>query len=280
MLQLSQINIYPVKSLDGYSPTKAIVEKKGLQYDRRWMLVDEDGVFMTQRNYRKMTLLKAIVDNNNLEIFVKNNVEQKVIIPTELENDELEVQVWQDKVMANKTSQDADAFLSDFFEKKCHLVKMPNSSIRRVDEDYNRGNDSVSFADGFPFLIIGEASLNDLNSKLKAPLNPENQPLVGLRRFRANFIFSGGQPYEEETWQNFSIGDIKFYGAKPCGRCIMITLDPDTGIREPEPLEVLASYRSVGKKIKFGQNVLWKHETWNWAFHPEINVGDIIQIIK
>lgn len=278
MLQLTQINIYPVKSLDGFSPKKAIVEQRGLQYDRRWMVVDENGVFMTQRNFRKMPLLKASIDNENLVVCVKNNINQNVAIPLSLESESIEVEVWQDKVMAKKTSPEADAFLSDFLEKKCHLVKMPETSIRRVDEDFNRGEDAVSFADGFPFLIIGEASINDFNSRLNKPLNPDNEPLVGMRRFRPNFVFSGGKAYEEETWRDFSIGDVNFFGAKPCGRCIMITLDPDTGIREPEPLEVLASYRSSGKKIKFGQNVLWKHETWNWSFSPEVNVGDIVQI--
>lgn len=279
MLQLSQINIYPVKSLDGFSPQTAKVEQRGLQYDRRWMVVDENGVFMTQRNFRKMPLLKAIIKNENLEIFVKNDENNKVSIPILLENEPMEVEVWQDKLVARKTSTDVTDFLSDFLGKKCHLVKMPDVAIRRVDEDYNRGEDYVSFADGFPFLIIGEASINDLNSKLEKPLNPENQPLIGMRRFRPNFVFSGGQPYEEESWQNFTIGNVRFYGAKPCGRCIMITLDPDSGLREPEPLEVLASYRSSGKKIKFGQNVLWKHETWDWAFSPEINIGDIIQTL-
>jgi hypothetical protein len=278
MLRLTQINIYPVKSLDGFSPQSAIVEERGLQYDRRWMIVDENGVFMTQRNYRKMTQLRATIIGNQLMIQQKNDASNNILIPINEENDVIDVEVWQDRVEACKTTAAADDFLSDFLSKKCHLVKMPDFSKRNVEQDYNTGNDIVSFADGFPFLIIGESSINDLNNRLDNPLNEFKFPLEGMRRFRTNFVFSGGEPYEEDFWTNFNIGNVPFLGCKPCGRCMMITLNPDTGERSNEPLDTLASYRSVGKKIKFGQNVIWEKSKWTSSFPPEIMVNDIISL--
>ncbi len=277
MLRLTQINIYPVKSLDGFSPNKAIVETRGLQHDRRWMLVDEAGMFMTQRTTRKMTQLRAIIEGENLVILDKNNPDHKISIPIAAEGELMQVTVWDDNTEGMKISAVADDFLSDFLEVKCHLVKMPDSAKRLVEEKYNTGDDIVSYADGFPFLIIGEASIEDLNSRLETPLNTDNQPLVGMRRFRTNFVFSTGIPYEEDEWQSFRIGNVKFFGCKPCGRCVMTTLNPDTGEGSKEPLKTLATYRSEGKKIKFGQNVIWNDAAWKYEYSPEVEVGDMIQ---
>ncbi len=269
MLKISQINIYPVKSLDGFSPSSAIVEERGLQHDRRWMIVGEDGVFFSQRTQRKMTHLCARIDNQQLIIEEKNNLMNRITVGLEEMTTEIEVTVWDDTVLAKKISTLADDFLSAFLGIKCHLVKMPNEAKRRVEEEYNTGDDVVSFADGYPFLIIGEASMNDLNARLEMPLNAENQVLVGMRRFRTNFVFSGGEPYEEENWSDFKIGKIAFQGMKPCGRCVMTTLDPDTGEGGKEPLKKLAEYRKVGNKIPFGQNLIWK---------KTISEGNIVSI--
>jgi uncharacterized protein len=273
MLKLTQINIYPVKSLDGFSPSSATVEPRGLQYDRRWMIVGEDGVFFSQRTQRKMTNLRARIDSQQLIIEEKNNLSNNIRVGLEEMTEEMQVSVWDDSVLAKKVSTLADDFLSHYLGTKCHLVKMPNEAKRRVEEEYNTGDDIVSFADGYPFLIIGEASINDLNTRLETPLNAENQSLVGMRRFRTNFVFSGGEPYEEETWGKFKIGKIAFQGMKPCGRCVMTTLDPDTGERSKEPLAKLAEYRKVGHKIPFGQNLIWKNSI---SEENTISIGDAI----
>ena len=275
MLQLTQINIYPVKSLDGYSPTAALVEKRGLQHDRRWMLTDTEGVFMTQRTNGKMALLQAIIEDNALIIREKQGDMNKITIPidTVLKNDideatTLNVKIWDDTVQAVRVSEEADAWLSAFLGKKCHLVTMPDTTDRRVDEGYNTGDDVVSFADGYPFLIIGEASMQELNTRLDTPLS--------IRRFRANFIFSGGQPFQEDDFKAFKIGDIDFMGVKNCARCVLITRDPDTGEKGKEPLQTLNTYRQRDTKTLFGQNVLWQHRAWEWAWQPEVKVGDSI----
>jgi uncharacterized protein len=270
MLQLSQINIYPVKSLDGYSPDSAIVEKRGLQYDRRWLITDTEGVFITQRTNGKMALLQATIEDNYLIIKEKQNENSfiKILIGTETEP--CKVVVWDDTIDAKTVSTEADKWLSDFLGKEYRLVKMPENTERRVDADYNTGEDIVSFADGYPFLIIGEASMKDLNERLEIPLS--------IRRFRANFIFTGGEPFQEDGFKSFKIGKIAFLGVKNCARCVLTTRDPDTGIKGKEPLQTLTTYRQKGTKILFGQNVLWQHKTWNWARQPEVKVGDVITL--
>ena len=275
MLLLTQINIYPVKSLDGYSPTAAIVEKRGLQHDRRWMLTDTEGVFMTQRTNGKMALLQAIVKDNALIIREKQDHNNSIKIPIDAvfnqsngEVTSINVEIWDDNVKAVRVSEEADAWLSVFLGKKCYLVKMPDTTDRCVDEVYNTGGDVVSFADGYPFLIIGEASMQELNTRLDTPLS--------IRRFRANFIFSGGEPFQEDNFKAFKIGDIDFIGVKNCARCVLITRDPDTGEKGKEPLQTLNTYRQRGTKTLFGQNVLWQHRTWMQAWKPEVKVGDQI----
>lgn len=275
MLQITQINVYPVKSLDGYSPLAAKVEERGLQYDRRWMIVDEERIFFTQRAYPKMALLRAYIADNQLIIEEKNNTENYIKLGIDEMTEPKEVRVWNDRVLAALVSKKANEFLSSFLETTCYLVKMPETAQRRVEEAYNTGEDIVSFADGYPFLIIGESSINDLNQRLKTPLNAENQALVGLRRFRPNFVFKGGLPYEEETWTHFKIGNVAFQGLKPCGRCVMITLNPDTGEGGKEPLSTLASYHSQDKKVLFGQNLVWRKDLGNEGV--EVKVGDRIE---
>ncbi len=275
MLLLSQINIYPVKSLDGYSPNSAIVEKRGLQHDRRWTITDTEGVFMTQRTNGKMALLRATIEGDHLKISEKKNPLNHLTIPVAMHGHDITVEIWDDTVKAAKVSEAADKWLSSFLGKPCHLVKMPEDIERRVDEDYNTGDDIVSFADGYPFLIIGEASLNDLNERL-VDNNSSEIPPLSMRRFRTNFVFSGGEPFQEDQFKDFKIGDVDFQGVKNCARCVLTTRDPDTGIKGKEPLETLSQYRQRGKKILFGQNVIWQHHKWQWSWQPEVKVGDVI----
>lgn len=270
-MQLTQINIFPVKSLDGYSPNTAIVEKRGLQHDRRWLITEPDGTFMTQRTNGKMTLLKAVIEDNFLVIFEKQNRENSVKIGLHTEGANVSVKVWDDTVLASRTTAEADQFLSDFLGKSCFLTKMNAQNDRRVDEDYNLGDDIVSFADGYPFLIIGENSMKDLNERLDLPLS--------IRRFRTNFVFSGGTPFVEDAFKNFKIGDVDFIGVKTCARCVLTTRDPDSGVKGREPLATLQTYRSHGTKILFGQNVVFNAQKWQWAWQPEIKIGDVIMPI-
>lgn len=278
MLTLTQINIYPVKSLDGYSPEKAIVEKRGLQYDRRWLIVNTEGVFLTQRTVGRMALLKAIIEENQLVIFEKNEPSHRISIPLSINGvgETLQVQVWNDIMTAQTVSAEADNFLSDFLQKPCRLVFMPDTTERIVDVAYNTGNDIVSFADGYPLLLIGEASLADLNEKIlaRSVAHTGIGEAVSMRRFRPNLVFSGGHPFQEDSLIDFKIGAIDFIGVKPCVRCALPNRDPDTGIKGKEPIETLLTYRQFEHKILFGQNVVWDFRKWTGASSPEIKVGD------
>ena len=270
-MQLSQINIFPVKSLDGYSPDRAIVEKRGLQYDRRWLIAEPDGTFMTQRTHPKMALLKATIEGDLLVISEKQNPQNSVKIGLDTEGPDVAVTIWDDTVLASRTTTEANEFLSHFLGKRCELYKMNAENDRRVDEAYNLGDDIVSFADGYPFLIIGENSMRDLNERLNVPLS--------IRRFRTNFIFSGGAPFVEDTFKNFKIGDVDFVGVKPCARCVLTTRDPDSGVKGREPLATLQAYRSHGTKILFGQNVVFDAQKWTAAALPTVKIGDAITLI-
>jgi uncharacterized protein len=271
MLKLTQINIYPVKSLDGFSPDSAIVEKRGLQHDRRWLITDPNGMFLTQRTNPKMAMLRATIEGDCLVIQEKDKPSNDFKIPINTEGPLSPVTVWDDTMKAASVSKEINGFLSDFLEKDVLLVKMPDTTERRVEENYNRGNDIVSFADGYPFLIIGEASMADLNERLNDPLS--------IRRFRTNFVFSGGTPFQEDNFQNFKIGDVDFMGIKNCARCVLITRDPDTGVKGKEPLLTLQNYRQKGTKTMFGQNLIWDFEKSATNHNPIIRVGDTITLL-
>jgi uncharacterized protein YcbX len=237
------------------------------------MLVNEDGVFLTQRTHPKMALFQAIIQDNQLIIKDKSTNQPLITLGlTEDTGETMRVEIWDDRCNAVLVSQKADLILSAALGLDCHLVKMPDETVRRVDEDFNTGDDMVSFADGYPILIVGESSLKDLQNRLP----PETKDNVSMRRFRPNIIFSGGQPYEEDNWKHFRIGDLSFQGVKPCARCVLTTIDPDTGIAasDKEPLATLSTYRKRNRKIYFGQNVIWNNRSWLWAMPPEINVGD------
>ncbi|MFN7117548.1 MAG: MOSC domain-containing protein [Saprospiraceae bacterium] len=269
-MQITQINIYPVKSLRGITLHSTIVEPRGLQYDRRWMLVDEQGLFLTQREFPEMALLVTEINDHHLVIKHSYKSYEPLLIPLKATApaERVRVQVWNDHCHALAVSPFADQWLSEVLQTPCRLVYMPDDSVRPTDPLYSQPSDMVSFADGFPILIIGEASLEDLNQRLKIP--------VPMNRFRPNLVFSGGKPYEEDTWKNFQIGNLHFRGTKTCGRCEITTIDQATAERGSEPLKTLASYRLEGKRILFGMNVCWNvEETTNAC----LSIGDSIKIL-
>ncbi len=250
-MQITQINIYPVKSLRGISLNAAKVEARGLQYDRRWMIVDPQGQFISQREVPEMTLLTTEITVDSLVISHATRSLPVLSVPLQPLKfaEPLVVKIWDDTCQALAVSAQADAWLSEMLQTPCRLVYMPDDSLRPTDPQYSQATDIVSFADGYPILIIGEASLEDLNQRLETPLP--------MNRFRPNLVFSGGAPYEEDTWKTFQIGNLSFRGVKPCGRCAITTINQENAERGSEPLKTLASYRLDGKRILFGMNVCW-----------------------
>jgi uncharacterized protein YcbX len=269
MYRLTQINVYPIKSLGGFSVQEATVERRGLQYDRRWMLVDAQGQFMSQREIAAMTQLKTACTTNFLEVFDHKSPENRLQIdlqPPLAEMEKLRVKIWSETCSARLYPQAINDWFSDQLGMSLRLVYMPDTARRRADGRYAPKGHFVSFADGFPYLLVGEASLADLNERLAVP--------VPMNRFRANLVFTGGKAYEEDQWSDFTIGNVAFRGVKPCGRCLVITTDQDTGTRYQEPLKTLATYRRTNNKVLFGQNVVLME---NENSHKTIKVNDLMQ---
>jgi uncharacterized protein len=265
VLRLSEIYIYPIKSLGGISVDSATVEPRGLKYDRRFLLVDENNMFMTQRDFPQMALLKPSFAENGFEIFNKKD-NSSIFIPFETNSTErIKVQIWDDFCNSIRVSRALDDWFSNALGKKCSLVYMPDDEKRIVEKKYIDEEHIVSFADAYPFLIIGQASLDDLNSRLETPLP--------MNRFRPNFVFTGGKPYEEDNWKNFKIGDVKFKAVKPCARCVITTTNQETAERRNEPLKTLSGYRKVDNNVLFGMNVICKNT-------GTLFVGDNIGLTK
>ena len=248
-VQLSEIWIYPVKSLGGIRLTEADVEKRGLQYDRRWMLVDENAKFITQRTVPKMATINVSLPANGLLLSPNSDSSNQVLVPFQRISDEpLEVQIWKDSVTAYTVCNEADAWLSAQLDKSVRIVEMTGSTVRKMNENIAGQDVTVSFADDFPYLLISEASLQALNDKLEQP--------VEMNRFRPNFVVSGTEPFAEDAWKYIQIGTIGFHVASPCERCVLTTVDPATGTKGREPLRTLATFRKDGHRLLFGQNVI------------------------
>jgi uncharacterized protein len=265
MYKLSEINIFPVKSLSGYSVKSAVVTDRGLKYDRRWMLIDGNGKFLTQRIMNNMALLRAEVKGEEVELSSKIRNEKISFNVNQKTDKYIDAVIWDDIVNTNQVSELIDEWFCDNLNIKCSLVYMPEESKRMVDYKYSLNNDITSLSDAFPFLIIGAESLNDLNSRLNNK--------ISMNRFRTNFVFSGGNPFDEDKWKIIQIGNIFFYPVKPCSRCVVTTIDPATGIKENEPLTTLSSFRKENNKINFGQNML--HSGLG-----EINIDSEIEILE
>ncbi len=265
-MQISDIYLYPIKSLAGISLSSCAVSDRGLLHDRRWMLVRPNGEFLTQRSVPIMAQLQVTLLPEGLAVCHLHDPEQRFIIPYAPQTTEyIPTSVWGNPCQGQIVSAAADTWFSAQLQTPCRLIYMTAAIHRPVSEKRALNAEIVSYADGYPHLIIGQASLDLLNSKLEAPLP--------MNRFRPNFVFTGGEAHAEDTWASFRIGKMTFHGVKDCVRCEMTTLDQETLARSKEPLRTLASYRRSGKGVIFGQNLL--HEGTG-----TIRVGDSIEVLK
>ncbi|MEX2603837.1 MAG: MOSC N-terminal beta barrel domain-containing protein [Gracilimonas sp.] len=249
-MHLKDIFIYPIKSLGGIRVDESIAGERGLQYDRRWMLVNNQGKFLSQRTHPNMALLQVELKKSGLRVFHKQNRDNEILIPFEPQNSNMmPVQIWDDEVEGQIVDSGLSRWFSSQLGIECNLVFMPSKVRRKVDPKYAVNAETVSFADGMPYLLIGQASLDDLNSRLENP--------VPMNRFRPNLVFAGGRPYEEDEWEELLVGEAQFRIVKPCARCIITTTDQESSNRGKEPLKTLATYRKVKNKVLFGQNMIW-----------------------
>lgn len=259
---LTDIVIYPIKGLRGISVDEAVCEERGLQYDRRYLIIDDQGKFLSQRELPQMTLLSVSLSNGLLTIYDGDN--SLSLKYGEYSKSKVYSKIWSHEVDAYIVSKIANQWLSKVLNINCRLVFMAANVVRRKSLIKSPSTTELSFADGYPYLILGSASMDNLNQKLKQKLS--------IDRFRANIILATEQPHEEDEWDHIYIGEVKFRIIKPCARCQVIAIDPITSIKGPEPTKTLASYRKSGNSLLFGANTICRTPG------KTIKIGDKIKI--
>ncbi len=272
-MQLSALFIYPVKSFRGCALPACDVDELGFVGDRRFMVVDETGRFLTQRVLPKMALIDTAFSASALTLSFASQGSVSIPQIKEPDGDAREVSVWSSHgLMADDCGTEVADWLSSILGIRCRLVRIGDCYRRPLTKAGSDTKDLVSFADAYPFLILGESSLADLNDRLASqggdPLN--------MSRFRPNLVFSGGDAFVEDRWHRFRIGNMTFRTGGPCARCTITTIDPETGDRSPEPLRTLSTYRrNPGKlsEISFGQNLV--HESKSGT----LQIGDCIETL-
>jgi uncharacterized protein len=262
MVQISELYVYPVKGAAGIPLRQATLDDFGIRHDRRWMIVDAAGRFITQRNQPRLALLQPELEPDRLVL--SSPMCGRVELPLEAHGPARRVQVWDDVTDAVDAGDVAAGFVSRHLDAAVRLLFMPDNTLRQVSLDYARPGDRVSFADGFPLLLIGQASLDELNRRLPDP--------VAMVRFRPNIVVAGATPHAEDGWRRLRVGDVDLDVVKPCARCAVPNVDPETAVAGREPTRTLAGYRRWDGKIWFGQNVLHRSA-------GVLRVGDPVEVL-
>jgi len=263
MITVQSLHIYPVKSCRGIDVETAEVGPTGFRHDRQWMVAGADGTFISQRGHPVLARVLTRIQGNLL-ILDGPGLSPLEIALEGASGDNRSVVVWKDTCVAVTAGPEAAEWFSSLLGLACELVRQPEDGIRQVDPRYAASGDRVAFADAFPFLLIARTSVEDLNSRLDHP--------VPADRFRANIVIDGCEPYAEDGWTALEINQIGFRVAKPCARCVVITTDQRDGARSAEPLKTLASYRRVGGKVLFGQNLVH-------LGRGRIRIGDPVRVV-
>jgi len=267
MLKIHSIIIYPIKSLGGINVSKIMVEPPGLQYDRRFMLVDDDNNFITQRTRPELTRFQLESKNGGFEVLDLSTQSTKYLDFEPLLGSMEEVQIWDDRVMAHEVLEDWSVWFTEKLGQHVRLFQLSTRFSRATNPAYHTEKSKISsFADSLPILLCSEASFKYMDSLLDQPLD--------WRRFRPNIIVSNQTAFEEDTWHEISIGsDVKLFGAKPCARCQLINVNPNDGTSDSNILKTLSQTRKFENKVYFGQQ-----------FVPismgEIKIDDLITIHK
>ncbi|MBK8499072.1 MAG: MOSC domain-containing protein [Flavobacteriales bacterium] len=264
---VASLHIHPIKSLGGFAVQEARITDRGFAHDRRWMLVASHDIFITQREVPAMACLHCAPSGDGFRVIDIRNGTALDLPWSIAEGEERRAKVWGDTVHVLPATRETNAWFAERLGIPCRLVYMPDTSQREVDRTYATGINSLS--DGFPYLILSQASLDDLNGRMEEPLP--------MDRFRPNIVFAGGTAFQEDGWKEISIGTARFAVVKPCGRCAITTTDQRTGERGKEPLRTLATYRrraSTGGEVKvdFGMNAM--------AISGDVvRVGDLVSLL-
>lgn len=260
-IEISGLYVYPIKSCRGISLNEVSVERRGFARDRRWMVVDEDGRFITQRADPALTPVNVEAHDDGIVVSAPSRASME--LPWALDAGErMPVTVWTSTVEA-LVHPSGSRWFSQLLGRPARLVFMPDDVERAIDPEYATPAEIVSFADGFPVLVVSEESLDDLSSRLPAPMEME--------RFRPNLVVRGGAPYAEDEWGRAAAGEVVLRMAKLCGRCVLVTRDPLSGRASKEPLKTLASYRKRDRKVRFGVNAIPERLGW-------LRLGDRVRV--
>ena len=249
LMQLKSIHIYPLKSARGVVLASAQLTARGLEGDRRWMLIDPQGKFITARQLPQLVLIDAQTTAAGLRLQVAGQTAIQVPTPTR-ERAKVMVTIWQSPCPARIADAAANDWISRVIGHPARLVYLDDDCLRGVAPAWSEPGDQVSFADGFPLLLIGSASLDELNRRLPQA--------VTMARFRPNLVVQTALPFIEDSWRQIALGGVRLAVSKPCTRCVLTTVDPESGVKNGngEPLKTLASFRRTALGICFGQNLI------------------------
>ncbi len=270
---------YPVKSMAGESLKKSSLDGCGLTADRRWMLVDKDGHFLSQRQIPAMALIQAVWENGHVRLRRRQTSQASHttrhtvlhIRPEDFSRTTVACHIWRDTVPAHPAQDCVNQLLSQWLQTECRLVQLADTACRHVDKRYVPQGVYTGFADGFPLLVISRASLTDIGRRCGRQLD--------ARHFRPNLVIGGCHAYAEDEWRELRIGPWRIHLVKPCSRCAITTVNPDTGrFNGPEPLATLATFRRQGNKVFFGQNAWaqWVCGESHKTETPVIHVGQTV----
>jgi uncharacterized protein len=273
-MRLASLHIYPVKSLRGLSVPSAQLDPLGLVGDRRFLVVEGTGAFLTQRTVPRMALVGAFLDESSLEMRCEGFDPVRVRRAPDPEAPLVTVRVWSSEgLLAEHCGEAPSAWLSRVLGLPCRLVRIGPAFRRPIKNASLHPGDSVAFADGYPFLAMNEASVGDVNRRIEEA----GGRAVPMDRFRPNLVLDGCAPYEEDTWRRIRVGGVRLRSAGPCARCIITTTDQQTGAREKEPLRTLAEYRrdpTDPTNVNFGQNLVHEDKAGT------LRVGDPVWVTE
>ena len=264
---LQSLHIYPLKSATGIALSNSWVDDYGLNFDRRFVITDANGQFITARTKPRLCLIKVHLSEYGLVLNAPDmpalQINYQKLSPTYKT-----ITVWEDNIQAQYGNEDYDLWISQYLNTPCQLLYFGERSQRLV----NNSHKQVSFADGYPLLLISQASLNDLNNKMALPLNKK----ITMSQFRPNIVVDNCDAFAEDTWLHIRIGEVEFEVAKPCSRCIFTTINPQNAEinQQQEPLNTLKNYRQVASgDVMFGQNLIALNQ-------GSIKQGDEVIILK
>jgi uncharacterized protein YcbX len=273
-LRLTDIWRYPVKSCRGQRLAQGLVEPWGLAGDRRWMVVDGDGRFVTAREHPRLVLVTPALEGDSIRLAAPGMPDLVVAVPDPADAGLAPVRVWSSELDATMASDEAGTWLSKVVGLDVRLVYLDDPTRRATNPEYSKDGDVVSFADGYPLLLASEESLERLNEWIAAGPNAAEGPLP-MTRFRPSVVVAGAEAFAEDGWRLVRIGEVTFRVAKPCGRCVLTTVDPGTAVKGREPLATMARHRRWDGNVWFAVNLIPDAPRQGGI----LRVGDPVQVL-